>query len=599
MLFLGALMLLLCVFLLGVLWPHARNHSLGVAFWGYFVKALFISWFWFYASFHSDLGNAAPALAIILTIIALLVIGNGYVSFYAPARDAFISTRIRNITFIIITLVMSLPALKSFGAIFSEWDAVVSWNRWAIELASNQYNPQSAAYPILWPAVWSNIYEAQGTTAIWYLTKASIAAPLIFISIYAANKIRYNGFFSGITLCLLIYGFLFTQSQYVVSGYMDTPVAILGLGSLLILDDVLSEGEKDRQRDLLTLAALTISVALITKQSGAMFAIYFLIFAIIQLLNNTINFRRFMVLMTIALIPVATYLQVYFVRQDSIIGNIDHLNAIAAQARGETNVFVYAFKLLFDAAPAPAFVLLSLGLVLNVLFWKKVRARFGLILIALGVVSYMVFADCCSYKVRNGYFVYAFFIASAYIGFSELEAHLRKPGAAGAAATVASNWQIAPKNSIAALASILIALLAVSMSYPTEELLKRHRETQSKVVGSGNVNQFLLMHERTISEHDKIASYYQPMKFIPHTERKYVYCPTTSPQCIAKLFADGNINSVVVFSAHWNENEASREFLSSSLENQSAKVVGKLNNFELISFERSKWERAQSGSDST
>ena len=64
--------------------------------------------------------------------------------------------------------------------IFMTTDAVESWNRWAIELSRNTYNPYNAAYPLLFPGIWSLVYKAQGASSVWIFAKLTLfVGPMI------------------------------------------------------------------------------------------------------------------------------------------------------------------------------------------------------------------------------------------------------------------------------------------------------------------------------------------------------------------------------------------------------------------------------------
>ena len=59
------------------------------------------------------------------------------------------------------------------GTVFSAWDAVVSWNRWATEWATGRIPTDSRFYPQLIPVNWSITYILQGDTLSSFSPKAS------------------------------------------------------------------------------------------------------------------------------------------------------------------------------------------------------------------------------------------------------------------------------------------------------------------------------------------------------------------------------------------------------------------------------------------
>ncbi len=180
---------------------------------------------------------------------------------------------LRQFTVIVMFLVIAYPALINFQGIFTLWDAVVSWNRWAIELSDNTYNPLNGAYPILWPAIWSLIYEAQGSTVVWFVAKATMSAPVIFIALFASDFIKGPHAIAGVLLAVLIALCFSTQSTHITSGYMDIPLGILGLGGLLLIVTAIDEPDIERRKQFIQLAFITAAVTMVTKQGGAIFAV--------------------------------------------------------------------------------------------------------------------------------------------------------------------------------------------------------------------------------------------------------------------------------------------------------------------------------------
>ena len=93
--------------------------------WGYFVKALYLSWIWFLVSFYTDLGQAARILALALSVIvALRLLSPRPFAASAPKENQL--WRGRRIVSVLAFVVIAMPALSSFGTVFSVWDAVVS-----------------------------------------------------------------------------------------------------------------------------------------------------------------------------------------------------------------------------------------------------------------------------------------------------------------------------------------------------------------------------------------------------------------------------------------------------------------------------------------
>ena len=61
---------------------------------------------------------------------------------------------------------------NNIGEVFNTWDAVLSWNRWAVDWASNHMPVRTEDYPQLIPANWALIYKIIGTSSIQFFSKA-------------------------------------------------------------------------------------------------------------------------------------------------------------------------------------------------------------------------------------------------------------------------------------------------------------------------------------------------------------------------------------------------------------------------------------------
>ncbi|MCK5745017.1 MAG: hypothetical protein KAH44_02340, partial [Oricola sp.] len=205
-----------------------------------------------------------------------------------------------------------MPALSSFGTVFSVWDAVVSWNRWGVELSRNEYEPYNAAYPILWPAVWSLIYEAQGSTTLWFIAKASIAAPLLATAFLIADQIKRPHLVSGAILALLAALVFSTQTSMVVSGYMDLPLAMTGLGALVLLIHAVDEPFNERRDELFMLAVITSAVAIITKQAWIIFAGIVGLCLLYETFLRRVAITKLLLYGLIVFFPLVAYLHMYF-----------------------------------------------------------------------------------------------------------------------------------------------------------------------------------------------------------------------------------------------------------------------------------------------
>ena len=580
MLFFGGLALLLNVLLLGVLWPHKARHEFGAGLWGYMVKALFLSWFWFLLSFFTDVGSIAQILVGVLFVITAFkfVTGDGLgAPNFGPGADW------RLAAFWGVAIIMSLPALSTLGTTFSGWDAIGSWNRWAIGFTQHSYRPIQAAYPVFWPAIWSLIYESQGTTLFWFVAKASLIAPAVLISIYASGKLWGGRFLSGAYLCASLY-FLFLTAPALTTGYMDIPVALMGLAALLFTIDALDAPPDDsRRNDLLLFAVLSASLAIITKQAGAMFAVAVLIALIYLIVRRELSLRFGAVLIAVMAVPVATFLWLYLTRRSSVYGNLDHLVNLIDAARGKQSKVAHAFDILAASQPWIVFGLLGFGVFFNVVFARSRAGAFGLLCCVMAAIGFFVFADCCSYQVRNGLWIYSFILASGWVGVRKLET-CGGLSRLGNFIPMPATQNINRFVSGGLIIGYVVGLLALGAEWPGQRLVLHQDKALRQ---SFWANEFLWQHRGLLKKYPVFVSNYPFAGYLSFARKKYIGCRHTTEACIANYSKAGYFEAgepILIFSISFLEDADSRKFISSAIADGNALILAKQRSGTLLEF---------------
>lgn len=551
--------------------------------WGYFVKALYLSWIWFLVSFYTDLGQAARILALALSVIvALRLLSPRPFAASAPKENQL--WRGRRIVSVLAFVVIAMPALSSFGTVFSVWDAVVSWNRWGVELSRNEYEPYNAAYPILWPAVWSLIYEAQGSTTLWFIAKASIAAPLLATAFLIADQIKRPHLVSGAILALLAALVFSTQTSMVVSGYMDLPLAMTGLGALVLLIHAVDEPFNERRDELFMLAVITSAVAIITKQAGIIFAGIVGLCLLYETFLRRVAITKLLLYGLIVFFPLVAYLHMYFGLEANAFGNFDFLNQVADKNRGDAGEFQHATALFRDAFPSVVWPILFVGIILNLIFVRSYKGVIGLLCLGAGLVTFTIFATCCAYGIRNGYLVMSFAMASAFIGYSSAEAWAsKKKPALALAAPPEISFSLRTPLAVSFLAAV-VALLVLTLEWPEQRLSEYDRKIRPEQLGYGFPNKFLMDHSEEIEKAPLLASPYMIAGYLPLTEEKFLYCPKTNASCIQRAKKAATGASILVFSPENFEDEGSKAFIAESLAAGRAKIISRSGPLTLYSF---------------
>jgi hypothetical protein len=158
------------------------------------------------------------------------------------------------------------------GDIFQAWDAVVSWNRWAVDWASNRLPNTMWHYPQLLPAVWSVSYVLMADAQIQFFP---VLVCLLFVPMAAhAFFMLYNKSDQvSAKISILIAGLIFLAASEKMSGllvgFADFPVAVMILLAFSCL--FMAGGPGISKKEATMYAALGLLLAGgggLTKQGG-------------------------------------------------------------------------------------------------------------------------------------------------------------------------------------------------------------------------------------------------------------------------------------------------------------------------------------------
>lgn len=172
-------------------------------------------------------------------------------------------------TYLLYCLLFAFALASRWPAAFEEWDAVINWNRWALDWTRGTWPVLNWGYPQLLPASWSLIYLWQGSVETEFLVRAWLGLfPLALALLFFDMFLRWRALaplVAGAAFLLLLDG---PFAQVRDSGYADVPVAFF---TLLTGHWVLCAcAERDRPAPWPALAALACAAAVLTKQGGVL-----------------------------------------------------------------------------------------------------------------------------------------------------------------------------------------------------------------------------------------------------------------------------------------------------------------------------------------
>ena len=174
--------------------------------------------------------------------------------------------------------------IQNLGSVFSAWDAVVSWNRWATDWASNSIPLDSNFYAQLIPINWSITYVVMGSSTIQFFAKAlmpvfGIMMMVGFLSL-CIQKRQYYFLISLVILHSLLKALL---DRGMSDGYVDITVAFFTFATLYLLLQARDVPDIEQSSRLYILGALFSAGAALTKQAGVYIALCYPILVWINL----------------------------------------------------------------------------------------------------------------------------------------------------------------------------------------------------------------------------------------------------------------------------------------------------------------------------
>lgn len=484
--------------LLGLNWRNAGNSTyIDEYALTSISRALYASWVIVFLSYWLGLGNLFYFLLILILILHARRSGERQIIF--SVSGVFL--------FLFIGLFWAWDLTKSYSLIFENWDAIVSWNRWAMELFNNRYVPLRSAYPIFFPGLWSLIYKAQGDTTIWIFSKATLWVLPLIVLLALTSLYRINMLVGAIAGYFAANYFVYHLPQPLMSGYMDMPSAALGFASLVLLliachaVDADKDGKAIYSR--LAIAAPLFGVLAVIKQPGFLLTIFFLAWLFYFFAKRIINRKQLITLLSISIFPVASYFAIFLSLGGQSAGNLHYLTKIA-HSHSHGHLISHGFQLLvnnIELYPAIALLLLAS---LNFLKFRKLKAKMGIWSLLLFIIGSLAYCYFFSYDDRNAMWLFAPLLVSASAALLEFMPNptLEQP------IQFIKQWKI---NWLIIIVSITGALL-LSLLFPYKYIATINaRLTENRLIPHASI---VLRTIRNVGRQGALLSASQPMAFV-------------------------------------------------------------------------------------
>lgn len=112
---------------------------------------------------------------------------------------------------------------KNSGNVFYAWDAVVSYNEWAIKFADGNY-PNGMVRPYLIPKIWSMIYVFSNNSDVALFAKFTTFLFPSLILLMCLDEILVYKKIRDLIKLILFCLFFYLKKNFILTGYVDIPL---------------------------------------------------------------------------------------------------------------------------------------------------------------------------------------------------------------------------------------------------------------------------------------------------------------------------------------------------------------------------------------
>jgi hypothetical protein len=395
---------------------------------------------------------------------------------------------------ILSSALLAVPFFENRDAIFTDWDAVVSWNRWALDWAANRLPRLAWRYPQLLPANWSVLYVFTRDDVVQApsrMVQALFPLGIVMVLLEVGIRQRSTRFLVAVPLCAAaLCLFPFSLSN----GYADIPVTFFG-----VLAVVTAFYGDQTERDW-WLAVFFACGAALTKQAGLYLLVFVWTSALISLKR-----RRFAVrsaALILALVGSWYLFKEVQIRLGLEQSELYGVTVAAHDGRGFLERVLRVLRYVFGGGIA-VWIAMITGVTLVAMSLRDARQR----TIVLGLVApySVIWLLLYSYDQRNVMIVVPFAVVAAVHGFW---------------------WNVAfVPTRLQVTAAAIAALGAVGFAVHDERALRERQLAQQRALGDPALNAALYRHLGEDVTGGKVGTGYQYLGFLPGFRERMVAMP--------------------------------------------------------------------------
>ena len=502
-----------------LLYPARGIHPLDKVLLAIPISAV-VNFFLVYVLVLFDAYTQPAVITLFATEVLALLFFKLKIVVQADHTDQSVGTRIvfdanfTNIVFGLLALICFTQFINQIGTVFTQGDAVMSWNPWAISWFNGEIPHGLAWYPQLLPTLYSLTYQFIGDSRIELFAKIAISLyPLVALAIFAriaallpTERIRI--LWSAIIFFLLVRRLWGSESN--LNGYADFPLAFFCISILYVF--VLKATEQRNQHSPLsfTLPAILIGVAVgagLMKQSGIYLGMLVPVVWLVYFRNNGRWHEYVKHSLAIGLAIASGYATWYLYQYWRISTGIEASN----------------LKLLASIVTLPWYESIAYG-------FKGITYKLSWLWVALFLASFahrnvrylsflvvmpflLLWAAFVPYDYRNLAAIFPLFAISLSYGWVELGSVSRK---------ILPSRRIHPALIQKVVVLAILAGLAIALTNPkyNNELLKLSNKAK-KQIGDPEINSRLLAYFESHPEPSLVATPYADMSKIPGIAERY------------------------------------------------------------------------------
>jgi hypothetical protein len=478
---------------------------------------------------------------------------------------------------------------RQYNNVFTVWDAIVSWDRWALDWYQGKLPSITWHYPQLIPTAWSLTYIFIDEPIIkqfarWLMGVFEIFIPLTFF-IMGWLK-RSSAYFWGCTVS----AWLFLKLGSQAFGNVDTALACLSLIAISCLLLAFDEADARQHFLLVFFGALIAAASAMTKQAGLWTVFIFPIFYSINHSKDKpyrLTRRQWLMLISLVFLAVGPW-NIY--KQVQITMGLDssELSTIVSFAHNNRNLSeraVFAYLTLKEHLGGKDYLLYFylISSTFLMAFSLKIQ-KIRWILFLINIPHILVWIFMLSYDERNLTYVLPFIGLSMGVGLDWLVSNLSQ---------ITPNLLIKLQNHGYEFAQpilsiriwlvglmLLFGLALLPLRYPNS-YLKQSAIDQEKEIGFQSLNTLLYDYYDKNGFQGKILSDYQILFGLPEIKDYYRFAHSNQPTFIQQLGLPEI--SYALYCVKWASPELST-YMNKELANGEYRLIFQIDCWQMVSL---------------